>query len=118
MIIPFVGSSGGIDPWRDSCSISAAASQQNGERCAYFDDAKWWDALVLRDDPRFRIMDYPTCYGVGCLSTEDMRKIQDRFRPVPGDYWKRESDRLHGKLSEAANRWWVVVMYEWESGID
>jgi hypothetical protein len=55
-------------------------------------------------DPRFRVTDPIYFYSVAFLDLEEMR----------------ESDRLDNELGNRENggHWWVVSVYEWESGLD
>jgi hypothetical protein len=73
-------------------------------------------------DPRFRVTDPIYFYSVAFLDLEEMRELQGRFRSrAEGlDHWKRESDRLDNELGNRENggHWWVVSVYEWESGLD
>ena len=91
------------------------SAAENGQRCAYFDRTFWWRAADLFDDSRFRVFDRACFHGVACLSTREMVELQDRFRPDGGPH-QRESDRLDRALAEGGARWWVVSVYEWESG--
>lgn len=51
-----------------------------------------------------------------------MREFQDRFRSrAKGiDHWERDSDQPDNLLADPENegRWWVVTVYEWESGVE
>lgn len=51
-----------------------------------------------------------------------MCALQHRFRTrAKGlDHWQRDSDPLDSLLAGPRNRgrWWVVTVYEWESGLD
>jgi hypothetical protein len=94
------------------------AAQDNGERCAFFDTAFWWDPAALMKDPRFRVLDRACYYGVASFMTKEMKELQNRFRPAAEHLQKRESDRLDLNLDEDGDRWWVVTVYEWESGLD
>ena len=93
------------------------SAAHNGERCAFFDRVWWWPVVDLMGDSRFRVLDRASYYGVACLSTEEIRELQDRFRSNHGPH-KRESDRLDCSLVEGGARWWVISVYEWESGYD
>jgi hypothetical protein len=99
-----------------------AAPQQDGESCSFFNPAVWWWGWDLMRDPRFRVIDPFYFHSVACLGLKEMRELQERFRPrAEGlDHWKRDSDRLDEELANPENsgRWWVVSVYEWESGLD
>jgi hypothetical protein len=99
-----------------------AAPLKDGDSCPVFNPAVWWRGWDLMEDPRFRVTDPTYFYSVACLRVDEMRELQERFRPrAEGlDHWKRDSDRLDRELQGAENygRWWVVSVYEWESGLD
>ena len=73
-------------------------------------------------DPRFRILDPAYWHSIACLDQTDMRQLQNHFRPRAEGiaHWRRDSDRLDSLLADPQNggRWWVVSVYEWESGIE
>ena len=99
-----------------------AAPKEDGDSCIVISSAVWWWGWDLMEDPRFRVIDPVYFYSVACLSVKEMCELQERFRPrAEGlDHWKRDSDRLDRELQGAENygRWWVVSVYEWESGLD
>lgn len=99
-----------------------AVPMKDGDSCPVFNPAIWWQGWDLMKDPRFRVIDPACYYSVGCLDVEDMRELQERYRPPAAglDHWQRDSDRLDNELRGAARygRWWVVTVYEWESGVD
>jgi hypothetical protein len=78
--------------------------------------------LYFMKDPRFRIIDPAYFYAVACLSVDEMRELQSQYRPrAEGlDHWKDGSDRLDSELQggENSGRWWLVSVYEWESGVE
>ncbi len=98
-----------------------AVPKGDGDPCPAFNTAVWWRGGDLMKDPRFRVTD-PVYFYSACLSVDEMRELQEGFRPrAEGlDHWKRDSDRLDRELQSAENygRWWVVSIYEWESGLD
>ena len=99
-----------------------AAPKEDGDACPVFNPAVWWKAKDLMEDPRFRVTDRIYWYSIACLDQKDMRELQERFRPRAQsiDHWRRDSDRLDALLADRENsgRWWVVTVYEWESGLD
>lgn len=99
-----------------------AAPKEDGDSCVVFNPAVWWRGSDLMEDPRFRITDPAYFYSIACLDLKEMRDLQNRFRPrAEGlDHWKRDSDRLDKELGDPENtgRWWLVSVYEWESGLD
>jgi|SRR5581483_19026 len=99
-----------------------AAAMEDREPCAVFCPAIWWPGWDLMKDPRFRVIDPAYFYSVACLSVKEMRELQDRYRPrAEGlEHWKRDCDRLDRELEGADNyhRWWLVAVYEWESGVE
>jgi hypothetical protein len=94
-----------------------AAPQKDGEPCPFFNPAVWWRGLNLMGDPRFRVIEPD--YFVACLSVKEMRELQERFRPRASgvDHWDRDVERLDKELRKDG-RWWVVSIYEWDSGYD
>jgi hypothetical protein len=95
--------------------------QEDGDHCAFFNNAVWWNSRDLMEDPRFRQMN-PSCwFSVACLNTEEMRELQDRYRYTGNlEHFKQDSDRLDSLLADINNvgPWWVVEVYEWETGLD
>lgn len=98
------------------------APREDGDTCPVFQPASWWDPYDLMKDSRFRITDRGYHYSVACLNREEMSELQEKFRPrAEGiDHWKRDSDLLDANLTGHANndRWWLVTLYEWDSGVD
>jgi hypothetical protein len=99
------------------------APMTEGDSCPVFNPAVWWRAESLIDDIRFRLIDGVCHYSIACLSRDEMRDLQERFRFPYSEitkHWMFESDRLDSCLSDEmmSGRWWVVAIYEWESGID
>ena len=98
------------------------APKEDGDSCPVFNPAVWWPGWELIKDARFRVTDSAYFYSVACLSVDEMGELQDRYRHrAEGlDHWKRDSDRLDRELAGAENygRYWVVSVYEWESGVD
>ena len=94
----------------------------DGDRCSVFNPAVWWKAEDLMKDPRFRVTDSSFWYSIGCLSTDELRTLQKQFRRVASitEHWTRDSDRLDVLLADPdkSGRWWVVTVYEWESGVE
>ena len=99
-----------------------AVPKEDGETCSVFNPAIWWPGWDLMKDVRFRVVDPVYFYSVACLSVDEMRELQDQYRPrAEGlDHWKIGSDRLDSELRRAENRgrWWLVSVYEWESGVE
>ncbi|HWB83711.1 MAG TPA: hypothetical protein VG675_06200 [Bryobacteraceae bacterium] len=88
----------------------------------FFDRANWWDPWSLYKDPRFRVLDPIYYEAVACLNASEMHELQNRFRAraTAGSDWLAESQRLDSLLAGAKHfeRWWMVEVFEWESGID
>ena len=99
-----------------------AAPKEERDPCPVFVPAVWWQGCDLMKDPRFRIINRACFFSVACLSVEEMCDLQERFRlRAKGlDHWERDSNRLDRELAKQENngRWWVVSVYEWESGLD
>lgn len=98
------------------------APVNDGDACPVFNPAVWWKASILTEDVRFRVVNAQYFYSVACLGREDICTLQERFRPYAElvENWKLESDRLNACLADDqhSGRWWVVTIYEWESGVD
>jgi len=97
------------------------APREDGDPCPVFQPA-WWHPYDLVKDSRFRVVDPVYYYSVASLNRQEMRELQERFRPHTErvDHWKRDSDQLDRNLTDHANneRWWLVSVYEWESGVE
>lgn len=92
------------------------------DECPVFNPAVWWKAEDLLGDGRFRVLDPIFHHSVASLTREEMRDLQERFRPLAEGvaHWKRDSDRLDSSLRdrETSGRFWVVSVYEWQSEFD
>ncbi len=97
------------------------APQKDGEACPVFFSVSWWDYDALMKDSRFRVTDPELYQAVACLRPEEIRELQDRYRSQAWtELLRRESDRLDDCVADRPDnfRWWVVSVFEWESGLD
>ena len=93
--------------------------KRDGEAVPVFDNVVWWDERALMKDIRFRPIDSPGYRDyVACLSFEEMLELQHRYGAQAWGRFKLESERLGNCLADQSGnvRWWVVTVFEWESG--
>jgi len=97
------------------------APQKDGEACPVIFSVPWWNYRDLMHDTRFRVTDPSDYMAVACLTSEEVRELQDRYRSKADlEHMKLASAKLDGYVADEPDnfRWWVVTVFAWESGLE
>lgn len=93
-------------------------------------EAAWWNAQELREDPRFRETECPESRYldyVAVLRPDEASELHKTYKPSyksaeewPGHWWQPHYEILERGLSSAPKEigWVMVVVFEWESGMN
>jgi hypothetical protein len=102
--------------------------REDGEACIVINPVIWWDPWELSHDPRFRVINPNYLCAVACVNTKEMREMRDHYRHKCAGSERclaeasRLDEALHSPLEsrpwDDEYRWFVITVYEWESGLD